>query len=344
MKARTTARISCSALFLAVICGSAPTFAQPANGKIAAEALFEEGRRLAGEGNFAEACPKFESSQRVDSSPSTLLNLANCYEKLDRFASAWATYKEAASSASNAGRAELVTTAQRHAERVASKLSRLTITAAGAPSGLEIKRDGHVLSPGEVGTPIPVDKGKHTIEASAPGKKPWSGNIEITEIGATSTLAVPALDDAPLAPKASAVTSGTPGTERQSAREESGLGTTRVVALVLGGVGVVGVGLGTVFALTAKSKYNDSLGDCAPADVNRCTAAGASRRDDARGMGNLATVSFITGGVALAGGIAMWVVGAPKEGKTDAPRSGRAFAPTFSFSPAPGGAIMQGAF
>src|SRR3984885_15543934 len=92
------------------------------SGKSVAEALFEEGRKLVADGNFAEACPKFADSQRLDPSPATLLNLASCYEKSGRTASAWATYREAASADSAAGRAEYITTAQRHAEALGPRL------------------------------------------------------------------------------------------------------------------------------------------------------------------------------------------------------------------------------
>src|SRR5579872_6900411 len=98
--------------------------------KVAAEALFEDGRRMVAAGNFADACPKFADSQRLDPSAGTLLNLASCYEKLGRTATAWATYREAASAANATGRTEYVQTAQRHAEALATNLARLTISVA----------------------------------------------------------------------------------------------------------------------------------------------------------------------------------------------------------------------
>src|SRR5258708_15065155 len=114
----------------------------PAGDKIAAEALFEDGRTLAGAGKFAEACPKFADSQRLDPSPSTLLNLANCWEKLGRSATAWATYKEAESTASAVKRQDYMATAQRHAEALAPRLSRLTIHVQQPIASMRLLRDG----------------------------------------------------------------------------------------------------------------------------------------------------------------------------------------------------------
>src|SRR5262249_43356511 len=86
--------------FLALALLVAAPLARAQSNKVAAEALFEEGRRLMSEGKVADACPKFADSQSLDPSPGTLLNLASCYEKMGMTATAWATYREAASLAS----------------------------------------------------------------------------------------------------------------------------------------------------------------------------------------------------------------------------------------------------
>jgi hypothetical protein len=95
--------------------------------------------------------------------------------------------------------------------------------------------------------------------------------------------------------------------------------------------------VGTVFVLSAKSKYNDSLANCATNDPNRCTAQGVTQRDDARSAGTIATIGFGVGAAGLAAAVILWVT-AP---------SSRASSPTagsIQVSPTLGGAVVQGAF
>ncbi|MBK7777474.1 MAG: hypothetical protein IPI43_25675 [Sandaracinaceae bacterium] len=80
--------------------------AQSTGSQAAAEALFREGRRLMEEGNYDEACPKFEASNRLDVAVGTLLNLGVCWEQGGRLASAWATFLEAAALAARTGSPE----------------------------------------------------------------------------------------------------------------------------------------------------------------------------------------------------------------------------------------------
>ena len=66
-------------------------------------------------------------------------------------------------------------------------------------------------------------------------------------------------------------------------------------------MGVVGLGVGTAFALMATSTNDDSKANCRTDQPNQCNQAGVDTRDDARAQGNIATVGFIVGGAALAG-------------------------------------------
>lgn len=68
-----------------------------------AEALFEQGRALMAQGNFAAACPKLEESLRLDPGLGTLLNLAMCEEKAGRKDLACRYYMDAARMAQQQG-------------------------------------------------------------------------------------------------------------------------------------------------------------------------------------------------------------------------------------------------
>src|SRR5947199_10568985 len=61
--------------------------------------LFEEGKKLATEGNFAEGCPKLLASYNLVQKLGTLLHLADCYEKQGTTPRAWARVTEAATMA-----------------------------------------------------------------------------------------------------------------------------------------------------------------------------------------------------------------------------------------------------
>ena len=165
----------------------------------AAEALFSQGRDLMGLHKYDEACRKFEASQQLEPGLGTMLNLAECYEKTGRTASAWAEYRKAiplARTAVSKARQDLAT---ERAHALEARLSTLTIRAVGgeaAGANLEVRRDGVPLQPAELGSAIPVDPGEHIIEASAPGSEPWSSTIHVGPDAAKVSVEIPQLKSA----------------------------------------------------------------------------------------------------------------------------------------------------
>jgi serine/threonine-protein kinase len=344
-------RVSGAAVFAAALlapAGTARAQVSSGNEKVTAEALFEDARGLVAQGRYAEACPKFADSERLDPSPATVLNLANCWEKAGRTATAWATYMEAASLANAVGRKDYLAAAQRHADALAPKLARLTVSVQEPVEGMQVRRDGVLVDRAEWGAPLPIDTGSHAIDASAPGHKAWALRVEVTQDASSATVTVPALEAAPVeasppsSPTAQPAGLSFPAVSPVSPPADTGAqngGSQRTVGLVLAGLGVVGLGVATGFAVSAKSKYNDSLANCQqpPGNHDLCDAEGVTQRNDARSRGDVATVLFGVGAAALVGGGVLWLT-APR-----APAGGKGLA-LLVLEPTLGGAIVKGAW
>jgi hypothetical protein len=278
-----------------------------------AEALFAEGRKLMTAGRYGEACPKFEASERLDPGLGTLLNLAHCYEKLGHTASAWASFREAAATARTAGSADREDIARSRAAALEPRLSRLKISLAGNSGGVEVRRDGVLVDSAELGTALPVDPGQHEIVASAPGKVSWSKKVDVPSNASTVELEVPELADPQASPSRATTSSAAEvaAEARPWAQKRS-----RLPALIAGGVGVVGVGVGTYFGLRARSTFKDAKDHCTDYPFG-CGDEGASLSKDASRFGTFSTIGFVVGGVGLAGGVVLWLTSNPKsEGVT----------------------------
>jgi hypothetical protein len=181
-------------LLISTICGVAG--AEPGADKAAAQALFDEGKRLATEGHYAEGCPKLAESQRLDPAPGTLLNLADCYEKAGLTASAWATWLEAASATKQAGQLERERLARKRADALKPRLMNLEISVPEASRfpGLEVRRDNTVVSNVVWGTPMPIDPGTHGISARASGHRSWNTTVVVVQGVQPSRVVIPRLE------------------------------------------------------------------------------------------------------------------------------------------------------
>ena len=75
------------------LCPALAAAQDASNPKVAADALFGEGKRLLAEGDVDHACAKFEASLQLLDQLCVLLNLADCHERQGRTATAWAEFR-----------------------------------------------------------------------------------------------------------------------------------------------------------------------------------------------------------------------------------------------------------
>jgi hypothetical protein len=86
----------------------------------------------------------------------------------------------------------------------------------------------------------------------------------------------------------------------------------RTVGLVVGGTGIAVLGVGGVVGIVAKKTYDNALGsDCRGGVPSACNSSGVSGGQSAHTLATVATAAFVTGGVLLAGGAAIYFT-APK--------------------------------
>jgi hypothetical protein len=302
--------------------------------KARAEALFEEAQTLMRKGDLTTACPKFAASQKLDPAVGTLLNLATCYERQGKTASAWAAFHEAATAAAHANQDERARFAEKRATELARKLPRVVIRVS-AQTNLEVKLDGTVVDSSEWGTALPLDPGQHSVEVSAPGKHRWTTTIDVGSEATQSEVAVPKLaDEAPTTTtQQPLVTEIEPPPPPRSGSPLVPLG------IVVGAIGFVSVGIGLGFGVYAMSKNNEALTHC-PMSPQCNDQAGVDLTHDAQTSATAATVAFIVGGVALATGVTLLLVGAAP-GSKRAPATAR-LAPLIG--PGLGGAVIGGTF
>ncbi|HYQ40562.1 MAG TPA: hypothetical protein VER11_01295 [Polyangiaceae bacterium] len=296
--------------------------------KATAEAVFEEGMRLIKQGNFTAACPKFEMSQRVEPAVGTMLYLAECYEKTNRTASSWAMFREAASLAETSGQVERMKTAQARAARLEPRLAWLTVDVAkeALVPGLQIRRNGALLAPELSGTETPVDPGEVQVEASAPGRVPYSTKVKVAAKGHVS-VTIPALqaapDSAPVAAAAPVVAqpenapppAATPApvsTQPSPAPAPATVEHRSPIPWIVGGVGVAALGVGTYFGLRAISNADKARDLCPNGDCG--DPAGETAADDAHTQATISNVSFVLGAAAVATGAVLYFTLPTKKG------------------------------
>lgn len=269
--------------------------------------LFNEGRQLSAESLYEQACPKFEQSLALERRASIEFNLAECYERLGRLASAYKLYSRVGEQMHQQGDDERARIARRRAELLRGRLCGVTVEPKQVVSNMQIELGKRTLAPNLWGTVAPIDAGTYSLQVTAPGKKPWSREVEIEACPNLITVVVPVLqDDGPAAPVRKA--SATPAKQDVAAEDAWQF---PVLPLAVAGAGLAGIAVGTVFAANYHSKNDDARAIC-PQGFN-CTPAQVDQHaqlvDDAKTARTWAYVGFGVGGAALIGAAVIYLTG-----------------------------------
>lgn len=271
-----------------------------------AQALFDQGRKLMAQQQWAEACPKLEESQRLDPAGGTLLHLALCREHEGRIATAWALYQDALSQAKHDARKDRAKIAKERIDALVPRLPQLRVRVAlpnRSIDGFTLSRDGVAVGAAQWGEQLPADPGPHVLAATAPGRRGWSAKIDVPARAQETVVEVPELEIETTANEPSKVD----GLVAPVRAEERGRGDgQRIAGVVVGGVGIAGVVVGSIFGLIAISKSSEADEECAPPDRTLCSAKGVEAGDAQKSAGNVSTLAFIAGGVLVAGGAVLY--------------------------------------
>lgn len=282
-------------------------FAQPDR----AAALFEEGRTFSQQGDYANACDRFEKSYALDSGAGTELNLGDCHEHLGHLAEAWRRFDDAAKRFETAHDDRLKFARERR-DAVEKKVGIVVVKL--ADPAVKVTINGREQTPS---TEIRehVDPGSVEIHAG-----PATRTVQVAA-GATVVVDIPP-------PTNSDMQRPEPTGERRHGRV--------ILAYGLGGVGAVSGAIALGVALKANSDYNAQFdkGACMKTSgAPQCTTDGAQKQRDAISLSNVGTGLAVVAVVAIAAGAVVYVT---------APRDGVVVAPTASAGAA--GLVVAGSF
>lgn len=285
-------KIGCTALLAALL--TAPQSAL-AGDPAAADVLFKQAKALAGEGKYAEACPKFEASYNLDKTVGTLMNVADCHENIGRIASAWSEWNTAFEMLKRDGdKRESFALGRR--ETLAPRLPYLRIDVKGTAENIDIFRGETRLESGAYNIALPVDPGLIVVVARR-GDLVLKEERALAEEGKTKVITLDLAAIAAAAPK--------PPPHAQEGTQPSSPSIMRPTGFVLAGAGGLALLIAGGLELSALTKRDEALnsGQCVG---SYCSTKGFELIESARSFASAGQWLGI-GGI-LVGGIGLSIV------------------------------------
>jgi hypothetical protein len=283
------------------LAGAQPTPAQ----KETARGLMAEGRELREQGDAASALTRFSAADSIMNVPTTGFEVAATQVQLGQLVEARETLRRVLALPQSPDDPEPFNEARSKAraldQQLATRIGSLRFAPSGVESGaLDVSVDGERVPRAVLSLPFRVNPGKHQIVAHSRGRE-LRLDVLVAEAQAVD-LPLAFDNDARPAPAVAAPAASEPA---ESPAPVSAPPTERrplpPLAYVGGGVGVLGLAVGSVAGISAMSHKNAAKRDCVGGN---CPPSTWNDLDAARSMATVSTVGFAVGllGFAVAGG------------------------------------------
>ncbi len=191
----------------------------------------------------------------------------------------------------------------------------------GDLSAVRVSLDGAQILDHLGGGAVTVDPGEHTFRFEASGqtiekkfviREAEKGRTISIAFGGGTPAAAPV--PAPAATPASAAAStpaapppaDQPAATPPAADSASSWNGQKTAAIVVGGVGIVGIGVGAVFGAQAFSNWSTAKNDCNTQGFCGSGTAADSAKSSAQSAATISTIAFVAGGAAVVGGAILW--------------------------------------
>jgi hypothetical protein len=332
-----------------LLAGSFALVALTAPGAFAADptpAELREARDLFGKaekdekaGDWSAALEKLRRVAQIKVTPGVRFHLALAEEKTGLLVTALADYAMAEKQATDEKNRDVLAALREPIAALQARVPRLVVKAPPDVKGLEVSVDGKILAPGLYAAEMPVDPKSHTVEAKAPGKKPFTQTVASQERD-TKTVDVVLEDEskvvpAPVPPVPTAGGAQTPPTtppvtpSPPPGTTPKGESKTGAVLATVGAVALIGVGVGAY--VIADGKQSDGRAQCLTLPTQ---SACDDLRSPVRTWDTVALAAWVGGAALATVAIVLWAT--PGAGGS-ARASGRVYV-------GPGAAGLAGSF
>lgn len=313
--------VGVGALVVSLVVGSAgPAFAVTDEERAAARAAAGQGADAFDGGRWQEAVDLFTRAEAIVHSPIHLLYLGRAQLKLGQWVKAYENFnrikREGAPVNAPAAVKKAIDDASKELTQLEPQLPQVAAKVKNATADVEVQMDGTTIPPLLVGLMRPVDPGQHVFVAKTATAASESVALDVQPSSRhTVELELKPLHAPAPVPLVAAPPPSTPPAPvtHDTGAGPSGTNGLRIASYAALGLGVVGVGLGTVFLIQAGSTQEeaDDLCPSAPCDPARKSQIDA-KDDDAASQRTMAVVGYGVGGAALAAGVTLFVLSGKK--------------------------------